>query len=76
MSGQGKEVNVNTRSCFRWKVEAMENLIDSLQQYQSFMSYKNLDFNVDKPIQYNYLSVKLTKCKKVVRSCNQLWRRL
>ena len=44
---------------FRWKPPMIEHLIDCLLEYKSLMSYKGLDFDGDKPMQYRELRLKL-----------------
>eukprot|EP00794_Sanderia_malayensis_P005023 gene5023-5681_t len=49
----------NKKASVRWKPEMMEQLITCLHQYKTAMSYKNLDFDADKPIQYKELRLKM-----------------
>eukprot|EP00794_Sanderia_malayensis_P011557 gene11557-12747_t len=49
----------NKKASFRWKPEMIEQLITCLHQYKTAMSYKNLDFDADKPIQYKELRLKM-----------------
>eukprot|EP00794_Sanderia_malayensis_P013119 gene13119-14467_t len=49
----------NKKASFRLKPEMIEQLITCLHQYKTAMSYKNLEFDVDKPIQYKDLRLKM-----------------
>ncbi len=59
-ASSNKRARVNEKKqSFRWKPDMIENLIDCLNQYKAAMSYKSLDFDADKPIQYKELRLKM-----------------
>ena len=39
----------------------IEHLIDSLLEYRSRISYKSIDFDADRPIQYKEMRLSMTK---------------
>ena len=43
---------------FRWTGAVIEDLVSHLQNYKYEMSYSNVDFNSDKPLQYAELRKK------------------
>ena len=53
--------NIEKKQVFRWTDEMIENLIDSISEYKSLMSYKGLDFDGDKPAMYKYLRENMAK---------------
>ena len=60
-STEVKRMNINAkkpqRKNFRWETDMIEHLIDCLLDYKSLMTFKNLDFDADKPAQYKHLRV-------------------
>ena len=44
---------------FRWRTDMIDNLIDHLFECKICMSYKNMDFDADKPFQYKCYDMKL-----------------
>ena len=46
---------------FKWTPELVDQLITSLKEYKVFMSFKNKDFNADKPKQYEEICEMLAK---------------
>ena len=60
-STEVKRMNINAkkpqRKNFRWETHMIEHLIDCLLDYKSSMTFKNLDFDADKPAQYKHLRV-------------------
>ena len=43
------------RKNFRWDTDMIKHLLDCLLDYKSSMTFKNLDFDADKPAQYKQL---------------------
>ena len=61
VSTETQKLNINAkkpqRKNFRWDTDMIEHLIDCLLDYKSSMTFKNLDFDADKPAQYKHLRV-------------------
>jgi hypothetical protein len=49
------------RKNFRWNSDMIEVLIDSLMEYKTQMSYKGIDFDGDKPMQYKEIRLMMAK---------------
>ena len=69
-SAEKQQANINIidkkvhRKNFRWDTAMIEHLIDCLLEYKSSMTYKNLDFDADKPMQYKELRLLLASIYK------------
>ena len=51
--------SLKKRKHFRWDSIMIEHLIDSLLEYKSRMSYKSIDFDADRPIQYKEMRLSM-----------------
>ena len=52
------------RKNFRWNPEIIEQLIDSMMEYKTQMSYKGIDFDGDKPMQHKELRLMMAEINK------------
>jgi hypothetical protein len=52
------------RKNFRWNPEMIEQLIDSMMEYKTQMSYKGIDFDGDKPMQHKELRLMMAEINK------------
>ena len=48
-----EEKSVSTAAKFKWNNEMVGALLDSLKEFKAMMEFNNLDFNADKPRQYD-----------------------
>ena len=50
-----------TKTCFRWSVLHIEQLIDCISAYKSKMTFMGLDFEADKPRMYSEVRVMMVE---------------
>ena len=49
----------DAKKYFRWDLNLVQNLVECLLEYKSKMEYKSLDFDADKPMQYNEIRLRM-----------------
>ena len=64
-SSTAKETTSNLkRKNFGWNNDMIQYLINSLLEYKRFMACNNLNFDVDKPVQYKELQIQMASIYK------------